>query len=118
MSGNSDSPPETALWASPQRVQDIGAFVSTVRGQAGLTQAQLAERAGVGRRFVNELETGHTTLFVERLAAVLRELGVEVVLEAGPRDRATAHGIGGRSASRLETRANTDVVSSLKDLGW
>ncbi|WP_226346554.1 helix-turn-helix domain-containing protein [Agilicoccus flavus] len=77
-----------------------------------MTQAQLAERAGVGRRFVNELETGHSTLFVDRLAAVLRELGIRVVLETGPTEGA-AHGV-----VRVSGHAEGETHSPVKDLGW
>lgn len=114
MSGKSHTP--DGAWAAPHRVEDVGAFVSAVRRGAGLTQAQLADRAGVGRRFVNELETGHSTLFVDRLAAVLRELGIRVVLETGPAERAaTAEG---HAAIRLTATAEGETSPPVKDLGW
>ena len=114
MSGKLHTP--SGAWAAPRRVEDVGEFVSAVRRGAGLTQAQLAERAGVGRRFVNELETGHSTLFVDRLAAVLRELGIRVVLETGPAERAATGE--GHAAMRLTAIAEGEASSPVKDLGW
>ena len=102
--------PHTSLWATPRRVADVGAFVATVRREAGLTQGELAARIGVARRFVSELETGHTTQFVDRLEAVLRELGIHVVLETD-----ASRAAGGRHPVADAGRGDLPRV---KDLGW
>ena len=103
-----------SVWAAPRSVADIGAFVADVRRAAGLTQAQLAEHAAVSRRFVNELETGHSTLFADRLLALLRELGVQVRLDVyGPDGTGSAE-----SHPAASAQAQVEGVPPVKDLGW
>ena len=54
--------------------------ITAMRKAAGLTQAQLAQRAGVGLRFIRELERGKPTVRLDKVNQVLslfgRELGV------------------------------------------
>lgn len=50
--------PEAAVIRSPA---DLGRQIRTARKAQGLTQAQLADIAGVGTRFVSELERGKDT---------------------------------------------------------
>jgi len=49
----------------------ISAFVKEKRKKLGLTQPQLAERAGVGLRFIRELEQGKSTLQLDKVNQVL-----------------------------------------------
>jgi len=49
----------------------ISAFVKEKRKKLGLTQQELAERAGVGLRFVRELEQGKPTLQLDKVNQVL-----------------------------------------------
>ena len=51
------------------------------RTEAGLTQAQLAEKAGIQRSYLSELESGKATEQVKRLFGVLRQLGVRMTLD-------------------------------------
>lgn len=53
----------------------IAVFVRRERRAAGLTQEQLAERCGVGLRFLKELELGKSTLRLDRVREVLRFFG-------------------------------------------
>lgn len=101
------------MWSAPKRAQDVGHFVAAVRRRNGRTQAQLAHDAGVPRRFVNELETGHTTMYLERLVAVLHELGVRVRLEAGSISRPST-----QPTVRFTALAEGDITHPVKDLGW
>lgn len=108
-----------AAWGGVRHVSDVGRFVAVTRKEAGLTQAELAARTGVPRRFVNELETGHSTRFLDRLLAVLRGLGVRVVLEVSPDDTGGRHHeVGGYAAITLAGEATLDTVPPVKDLGW
>jgi HTH-type transcriptional regulator/antitoxin HipB len=73
----------------PVRMSDakaLGAAIRTQRLSLGWTQAGLAERAQVSRRFVGELEAGHRTgAELGRVFAVLRALRVAVILvDSGP----------------------------------
>jgi y4mF family transcriptional regulator len=53
-------------------------FIREKRGAARLTQPELAEKAGVGLRFVRELEKGKDTLRVDKINQVLKLFGYEV----------------------------------------
>jgi len=56
-------------------MREIAEFVRTRRKQSKLTQPELAERAGVGLRFIRELETGKETLRLDKVNAVLGLFG-------------------------------------------
>ena len=58
---------------------DIGSLVKQRRKALGLTQATLAEQAGVGRRFLIELEDGKPTTQVGKTLRVLAMLGISLV---------------------------------------
>ncbi len=55
--------------------QLLGHFVRARRKANHLTQKQLGELAGVGTRFVSELERGKATVRVSEVNAVLRVFG-------------------------------------------
>ncbi|MEX2480777.1 MAG: type II toxin-antitoxin system Y4mF family antitoxin [Gammaproteobacteria bacterium] len=63
---------------------DIGRVIRASRRRAGLRQGELAALAGVGNRFVSELENGKPTVELGRTLRVLAVLGLE--LELGLRD--------------------------------
>ena len=56
----------------------IGDFVKMKRNAVKLTQPELAEKAGVGLRFVREMEQGKQTLRLDKVNQVLRLFGQEV----------------------------------------
>lgn len=56
----------------------ISIFVKEKRKQLKITQLELAERAGVGLRFVRELEQGKATLRLDKVNQVLALFGTEV----------------------------------------
>jgi y4mF family transcriptional regulator len=59
----------------------LGAAVLAARNRLGLTQPQLALAAGVGVRFIVELEAGKPTLRLETLLKVLHALGGTLAVE-------------------------------------
>lgn len=61
-------------------------FIREKRGAARLTQPELAEKAGVGLRFVRELERGKGTLRMDKINQVLKLFGFEVGPIAMTRD--------------------------------
>lgn len=61
--------------ADPDREQSVAGFVRARRRANGLTQAQLGELAGVGRRLVSEIERGKPTLRMDSVNAVLAVFG-------------------------------------------
>lgn len=52
--------------------------ITKMRKAAGLTQVELAERAGVGLRFVRELEQGKPTVRLDKVNQVLALFGCEI----------------------------------------
>jgi y4mF family transcriptional regulator len=54
---------------------DIQGFIKRQRKLHGLNQAELARRAGVGLRFVRELEQGKPTLRMDKVNQVLHLFG-------------------------------------------
>ena len=63
----------------------IAEFVKGRRKKLGMTQVTLADRAGVGLRFVRDLEQGKTTLRLDKVNQVLQMFGGEVIV--GEMDR-------------------------------
>ena len=61
--------------------QALGAAVLATRTKLGLTQPQLALVAGVGVRFIVELEAGKPTIRLETLLKVLHALGGSLAVE-------------------------------------
>ena len=53
-------------------------FVKHKRKQLNLTQPELAERAGVGLRFIRELEQGKEALRMDKVNQVLGLFGAQV----------------------------------------
>jgi len=63
----------------------LGAVVSARREELGLRQAEVAELAGCGARFVHELENGKRTVQLDKLLQVLDVLGLHLEIERGSR---------------------------------
>jgi y4mF family transcriptional regulator len=59
-------------------IHTLGQSLRAARRQLGLTQAQLALAAGVGLRFIVELEAGKPTLRLEHVLRVINALGGEL----------------------------------------
>ena len=52
--------------------------VKSMRRQYQLTQVELAEKSGVGLRFIRELEKGKPTLRLDKVNQILNLFGYEV----------------------------------------
>ena len=57
----------------------IGANVKKLRAARGLSQEELAHRAGIDRSYLSEIENGQKNLGVLILDAIAEALGVEAV---------------------------------------
>lgn len=68
----------------------LGQTLRAARKQLGLTQPQLALAAGVGVRFIVELEAGKPTLRLEKILRVIDSLGGALVLTGLPEGSADA----------------------------
>ena len=60
---------------------DLGTTIRKSRKALGLTQPQLALVAGVGVRFIVELEAGKPTVRLENILRVVNALGGRLTLE-------------------------------------
>ena len=64
----------------------IGAAIRSARRRAGLTQQQLAERAGVSRRWLIALESGHAERAeLGKVLDTLDTLGLDLTVSTTPR---------------------------------
>ncbi len=61
-----------------QASMSLSDFLKDKRKKLNLTQQQLAEKAGVGLRFVRDLEQGKTTLRMDKVNQVLKLFGQEL----------------------------------------
>ncbi len=59
----------------------IGPAIRHYRKEAGLTQAELADKVGLTREYLSRLEQGHEPEQLRRVVAILRELGVRATLQ-------------------------------------
>jgi len=61
-----------------QALMSLSNFLKDKRKKLNLTQHQLAQKAGVGLRFVRDLEQGKTTLRMDKVNQVLKLFGQEL----------------------------------------
>lgn len=58
-------------------VERLASVTRSARAEAGLTQAELAKRAGVGRKFIVDIEAGHPRAEVGKVMLVLKALDLQ-----------------------------------------
>jgi HTH-type transcriptional regulator / antitoxin HipB len=66
-----------------RKLADIATVVKVAREDAGLSQAELAEKLAFSRDYMVDLESGKGNLYTTRLFRVLHELGITVTLTYG-----------------------------------
>lgn len=76
--GQASAQVRSSRQASVNSVAALGSLLRDARKAAGFNQQQLADLAGVGRRFVSELEAGKPTLEIERVFACCHALGIDI----------------------------------------
>ena len=70
--------------SGPYRIytpDSLGAAIRHYRQEVGLTQEELAKRAGLNRTYLSDLERGKETEQLRRILRVLRQLGVRMSLD-------------------------------------
>ena len=70
---------------------DISLQIKKLRKKNGLTQIEFAKRAGVGLRFLRELENGKMTIRMDKLMQVLDFLGYHLELKRNEPQHTTEH---------------------------
>jgi y4mF family transcriptional regulator len=72
-------------WTKPMLTSaDIGTIVRTTRKSSGLRQDELAGAAGVGLRFIVDLEAGKPTAQIGKTLQVLAALGCSIDITPPP----------------------------------
>lgn len=89
------------------RPDDLARIVRERRSALDLTQAEVAERAGVSRKWVYEFEAGKSTAALEQLLRVLDALDLD--LDAS--ERGSQRGVPGRQIDL------DDLLDGLRDDG-
>lgn len=69
---------------SIRTAQQLGDALRSARKQLGLTQPQLALAAGVGVRFIVDLEAGKATVQLQQVLRVINALGGELAIDGLP----------------------------------
>lgn len=64
----------------------LSKYIKEMRRQCKLTQVDLAEKSGVGLRFVREMEQGKPTLRLDKVNQVLALFGKEMGPVDAPRE--------------------------------
>jgi len=62
---------------------ELGATIRKERKSRGLSQQELGDLAGTGLNFVSQIERGKETVRFDKLLALLRVLGLELVVSRG-----------------------------------
>jgi HTH-type transcriptional regulator/antitoxin HipB len=75
---------------SIRTAQQLGGALRAARKQLGLTQPQLALAAGVGVRFVVDLEAGKATVQLQQVLRVIDALGGELEISGLPAEIAAS----------------------------
>ncbi|MEA3222653.1 MAG: helix-turn-helix transcriptional regulator [Thermodesulfobacteriota bacterium] len=70
---------------------NISSQIKKLRKNIGLTQIEFAKRAGVGLRFLRELENGKMTVRMDKLMQVLDFLGYHIELKRNEPQHITKH---------------------------
>ena len=66
------------LYGKIESVAKLGALIRQKRKQSGVRQADAAALAGVGTRFLSDLERGKETAEIGKVLRVMSRLGLEV----------------------------------------
>ncbi|MEY2926754.1 MAG: hypothetical protein RL367_1231, partial [Pseudomonadota bacterium] len=75
-----EAEPPVAMAATPfiRTVAELGVILKAARKRMRMSQQVFADYAGVGRRFVSELENGKESLEIGKVLACARSAGVDI----------------------------------------
>jgi transcriptional regulator with XRE-family HTH domain len=68
----------TAMTVKNEHNSNLGEIIKSTRKLAGLSQIELANRAGVGKTLVFNLEKGSTQISFENILKVLKVLNIKL----------------------------------------
>jgi transcriptional regulator with XRE-family HTH domain len=90
--------------------KDLGHKIRKARLSAGLTQAEVAERAGRAESTVGHIETAQRHASLDVIDAVVRAMGARLVVDIEPAETAAR-----TSAVKADHRAILERLSTLLD---
>jgi transcriptional regulator with XRE-family HTH domain len=95
-----------------------GELVREARKRAGLTQAELAERAGTTQSAIARLESGRTSPALEQVERLLKLCGFQLIVELAPYDDSDIVQAEASLRRTPQARAerNDQVVRSVREL--
>lgn len=67
---------------SVRSVADLGSLVLEARKQAKMSQQRFADAAGVGRRFLSELENGKPSLEFDKVLKCAQAAGIDILAKS------------------------------------
>src|SRR5918911_4222159 len=85
-----------------------GELVREARKRAGLTQRELAERAGVSQPAIARLESGRTSPSLEQVERLMRLAGFDLLVEVAPRDDSDRWQARGRRQLTVDGRVSSN----------
>jgi transcriptional regulator with XRE-family HTH domain len=65
---------------SKMKIKDIGTEIRKRRNYLRITQIDLAEITGIGRRSLQYIESGKMNPSIEQLEKILQALGLEIII--------------------------------------
>nr|WP_314631092.1 transcriptional regulator [uncultured Noviherbaspirillum sp.] len=80
MRRKSDSANQPGMPMAVRTVSGVGEIVQSIRKQQGLSQLDVSGLAGLGVRFMVDLEKGKETIQMQKVLDVLEQLGLELVI--------------------------------------
>ena len=96
--------PRPKRYPQALRPRDLGAAVQGLRRSSGLTQGDLAARAGVSRKWISEMENGKATAEIGLVCRVLECLGAHLEVVVSPPPRGVLEEIFARLGETAENR--------------
>ena len=89
-----------------RRAEDIAALIKSRRDARGLSQQALADRLTVSRKWVNEIEQGHSNAKLGLVLRALNELGVSLIVESAKAKQDAAR------AAQTEDEIDIDAIAN------
>ena len=78
-SARTEPPSDSEASVAITSVHDLGQLIREAREQRKLSQQTFADLAGVGRRFISELENGKATLEFDKVLQVASATGIDLL---------------------------------------
>ncbi len=93
---------------------EIGYAVKDRRAQLGMTQAQVAEAAGVSKRSLWSIELGRNTgVQLDKLIAVLKVLGLDLTIAEAPSASDAKRSIASLAATDTDSAIASEAIESV-----